>query len=56
LVAAVAFTLSGETFTFESPVRIVSRAEAPKRFWWSVVMWFLTGLFLIGLYLYRNST
>jgi hypothetical protein len=54
-VAVAAFTLSGETFTFERPVHIVSRVEAPKRFWWSVVMWFLTGLFFIGSYLYQNS-
>ncbi len=53
LVATAVFTLSGETF--ERFGRIVYRAEQPKRFWWDVVLYFLGGLFFIGLYLYQNS-
>ena len=55
LVAVAVFSLGGEAFTFEKPVHIVSRAESPKRFWWSVVAWFLAGLFFIGAYLYQNT-
>ncbi len=55
LVAAAVFMLGGEAFTFERPVHIVSRADMPKRFWWSVLAWFLTGLFFIGAYLYQNA-
>ena len=54
LIAAAVFALSGEAFTFERPVHIVSRGEVPKRFWWSVVRWFLTGLLFVGFYLFQN--
>jgi hypothetical protein len=54
-VAVAVFMLGGEALTFERPIRIVSRTEGPRRFWWSIVMWFLTGLLFIGLYLYQNS-
>lgn len=47
------FTLSGETS--ERYRGIVSRTKEPKRFSWDVVLYFLAGLFFIGLYLYQNS-
>ena len=53
LVMTAVFTLSGETL--ERYHGIVSRAEEPKRFWWDVVVYFLLGLFFIGLYWYQNS-
>lgn len=53
LVMTAVFTLSGETL--ERYHGIISRAEEPKRFWWDVVLYFLGGLFFIGLYLYQNS-
>jgi hypothetical protein len=53
LVMTVVFTLSGETL--ERYYGLVSRSEEPKRFWWSVALYFLGGLFFIGLYLYQNS-
>jgi H+/Cl- antiporter ClcA len=52
LVMTAVFTLSGETL--ERYHGFVSRAEEPKRFWWDVVVYFLGGLFFIGLYLYQN--
>ena len=53
LVLAAVFTLSGETL--ERYHGIVRRAKEPKRFWWDVVMYFIAGLFFIGLYLYQSS-
>jgi H+/Cl- antiporter ClcA len=53
LVIAVIFTLSGESL--ERYGRMVSRAEEPKRFWWSIAMFYLGGIFFIALYLYQNS-
>lgn len=53
LVMTAVFTLSGETL--ERYHGIVYRTEEPKRFWWDVVLYFIAGLFFIGLYLYQNS-
>jgi hypothetical protein len=53
LIMTAVFTLSGETL--ERYHGIVCRTEEPKRFWWDVVMYFIGGLFFIGLYLYQNS-
>jgi hypothetical protein len=53
LIVAGLFTLSGEAF--ERYGRTVDRTKEPKRFWWDVVMYFLVGLFFIGLYFYQNS-
>ena len=53
LVMTAVFTLSGETL--ERYHGIVYRAKEPKRFWWDVVLYFIMGLFFIGLYLYQNS-
>ena len=53
LVMAAVFTLSGETS--ERYHGVVYRAEEPKRFWWDVVLYFLAGLFFIGVHLYLNS-
>jgi hypothetical protein len=53
LIITAVFTLSGETL--ERYHGIVNRAEEPKRFWWDVLLYFLAGLFFIGLYLYQNS-
>jgi hypothetical protein len=53
LIAATVFTLSGESL--ERFGVVVRRAEDPKGFRWSVVTWFLIGLFFIGVYLYQNS-
>jgi len=52
----VASTLTGQTFQ-ASRYRpgIVDRSEKPKQFCWNVVLYFLGGLFFIGLYLYRIS-
>jgi hypothetical protein len=53
LVLAVVFTLTGETM--ERFNGMVYRAEEPKRFWWNVAMFYLGGLFFIGLFLYKIS-
>ena len=53
LAAGAAFMLTGETL--ERYRGIVRRDEDPKRYWWDVVMWFLFGLFFIGLYFYQKS-
>jgi len=53
LIMTAVFALSGEAFVRFGG--IVQRSEEPKRFWWNVVMCFLSGLFFIGLYLYQNS-
>jgi membrane protease YdiL (CAAX protease family) len=53
LVATAVFTLSGETL--ERNRGIVYHAKEPKRFWWDVVLYFIAGLFFIGLYWYQNS-
>jgi energy-coupling factor transporter transmembrane protein EcfT len=53
VVMTAVFTLSGETL--ERYHGIVYRAKEPKRFWWDVVLYFIMGLFFIGLYLYQNS-
>ena len=53
LVATAVFTLSGETL--EKYHGIVYRAKEPKRFWWDVVLYFIAGLFFIGLYVYQSS-
>ena len=52
LVVTAVFTISGEAL--EQYHGIVCRTEEPKRFWWDVVLYFLSGLFFIGLYLYQN--
>jgi hypothetical protein len=49
LLLAVVFTLTGETV--ERGGRMVNRSEEPKRFWWDVALFYLTGIFFIGLYL-----
>jgi 1,4-alpha-glucan branching enzyme len=53
LVMTAVFTLSGETL--ERYHGVVYRMEEPKRFWWDVVLYFLAGLFFIGLYVYQHS-
>ena len=53
LVVTAIFVVSGETL--ERYHGIVLRTKEPKRFWWDVVMYFLGGLFFIGLYLYQIS-
>jgi energy-coupling factor transporter transmembrane protein EcfT len=52
LVMTPFFALSGGTF--EPHSGIVYRAKEPKRFWWNVVGYFLSGLFFIGIYLIQN--
>lgn len=34
---------------------IVSRAEDPKTFWQSIALYFLLGIFFLGLYLYTGN-
>jgi energy-coupling factor transporter transmembrane protein EcfT len=53
LIIAVVFTLTGETV--ERYRGMVYRAEEPKRFWWDVALFYLGGIFFIGLYLYNIS-
>jgi energy-coupling factor transporter transmembrane protein EcfT len=53
LICAAVFTLAGESL--ERYGRIVSRAEEPKRFWWSVATFGLGGIFFIALHLYNIS-
>jgi predicted cation transporter len=53
LAVTAVFTLSGETL--ERYNGVVSRAQDSKRFRWNVVMYFLAGLFFIGLYLYQRA-
>ena len=53
LLMAAFFMLSG--YAWERYHDIVSRAAEPKRFWWAVVFYFLTGIFFIGFNLYNNS-
>jgi hypothetical protein len=56
LLLVVASTLTGETFKADRyRPGIVDRSVEPKRFWWNVVIYFLGGLFFIGLYLYEIS-
>ena len=53
LVIAGIAALSGA-----SPERggdIVYRADEPRRYWWSVIIYLLMALFFIGLYLHQNS-
>jgi uncharacterized membrane protein YfcA len=52
LIMTAVFTLTGETL--ERGRGFVYRAEEPKRFWRDVVVYFLLGLFFIGLYWYQN--
>jgi hypothetical protein len=53
-IMTAVFTLSGETLEAHYP-GIVSRAKEPKRFWLDIVIFFVGGLFFIGLFLYKNS-
>ena len=49
--AAIVWTYTGKAW-----IRFhgwIYRAERPTRFWWEVAMYYLGGLFLIGLYLYK---
>jgi hypothetical protein len=56
LLLVVASTLTGETLNVDRyRPGIVDRSVEPKRFWWNVVVYFLGGLFFIGLYLYEIS-
>ncbi len=56
LLLGVASTLTGETFEANRyRPRFVDRSEEPKRFRWNVVIYFLGGLFFIGLYIAQNS-
>ncbi len=53
LVIAVVFTLAGESwapFGFR-----VFRAEEPKKFWLSIALFCLGGIFYIALYLFNTS-
>ena len=52
-VMAGVFTLAGASLQPHGP--ILYRAEKPKRFWWNVTFYCLTGLFFIGLFLYQND-
>jgi len=52
LIVTAVFVLTGETL--ERYRGVVSRAEEPKRFWLDVSLYFVVGLFFIGLYLYQN--
>ena len=55
LLLVVASILTGETFEARrSGSVIVNRSEEPKRFWKSLVIYSLGGLFLVGLYLISN--
>jgi H+/Cl- antiporter ClcA len=54
LLLAVVFTLTGESVQGWG-LPIVSRAEEPKRFWWAVALFYLTGIFFIALYLFKIS-
>jgi len=56
LLLVAASALTGETFEARRyGSRIVNRSEEPKRFWRSLVIYFLGGLFFVGLYLYQIS-
>jgi hypothetical protein len=51
LFLAVGSTLTGQTLARYG--QIVTRAEDPKEFWWTVVIYFLGGAFFIGYFLYK---
>lgn len=53
LLIVLASTLTGETL--EGRHGFVDRSKEPKRFWWNVVIYFLGGLFFIGLYIAKIS-
>jgi hypothetical protein len=53
LLGAGFFVATG--YAYERYGHIIKRTEEPKRFWWNVVFYFLIGLFLIGLDLYKDS-
>jgi energy-coupling factor transporter transmembrane protein EcfT len=53
LIIAVAFALTGESLEWGG--RMVTRAEEPKRFWWNVAAFCLSGIFFIVLYLCNFS-
>lgn len=48
----IASALTGETLELRHG--FVDRADEPQRFWWNLVIYFLVGLFLIGLYFHQN--
>jgi hypothetical protein len=52
LLVAVVFTLTGETL--ERGYGIVERTDEPKRFWWNVALFYLSGIFFIALYLFNR--
>jgi hypothetical protein len=52
LLMAVVFTLTGESL---ERGRMAHRAEEPKRSWWDVALFYLAGIFFIGLYLFNIS-
>jgi hypothetical protein len=56
LLLVAASALTRETFE-ASRYRpgIVNRSEEPKRFWWSLVIYFIGGIFFVGLYLCQIS-
>lgn len=53
LLFVLASTLTGETL--QGRYGFVERSAEPKRFWWNLVIYFLGGLFFIGLYFAQNS-
>ena len=53
MLIVLASTLTGETL--EGRHGFVDRSKEPKRFWWNVVIYFLGGLFFIGLYIAKIS-
>jgi hypothetical protein len=56
LLLVAASALTGETFeASRHHPGIVNRSEEPKRFWWNLVIYFLGGLFFVGLYLCQIS-
>jgi len=53
LFLGVASMLTGEAILpSRGNSRMVYRSEDPKNFWWSVAAWCLTGVGLIGYFLY----
>jgi hypothetical protein len=51
LFLAVGGALTGQTLARYG--QIINRSENPKNFWWTVALYFLGGVSLIGYYLYK---
>jgi hypothetical protein len=51
LLLAVFGTCTGKTLT--RPGRVVCRADDPKEFWQLVALYYLSGLCLVGYFLYK---